>query len=272
MKSKDLTLVINKLIDDLKLELNDTKNLSLLIKCVRAYSSKVHIWNVLSDLELVKKFSPLSCKILDFGCGIGIQSYLLAIMGYEVTGLETVFDKSIDGFLKKKAKSYIESRDKNMTFVWDKIKTKLPTIRFETYNGRDIPYPNDTFDAVFSYAVIEHIPKEDVPRIIGEINRILRPGGVFYIFQLPQIYSYTEFIARQFNIESHKFLWKFSEIINILTKSGFEIILKKRVDMFFNHPYKLVNPFFTLVRIFDEFLLRTPLSFFCHHLTVVAKK
>ena len=75
------------------------EELTFLKKCFRAYSSKAHIRNVMHDLEILKNLSPPSQTILDFGCGIGLQSFLLAKMGYQVIGLETVEDKSLDGFL-----------------------------------------------------------------------------------------------------------------------------------------------------------------------------
>ncbi len=245
--------------------------LDFLNKCIRAYSSKAHLWNNFNDLRLVSRFSPPPQNILDFGCGIGIQSYLLSEMGYKVTGLETVFDKSLEGFLKKRARVHIETRENSMTTVWRLIRDQSSDIIFDVYDGIRLPYKDNSFDIVFAYAVIEHIPKKDVPAMIKEIGRVLKSGGIFYIFQLPQRYSYTEFLARTLNIESHEFLWSFREITDILKPAGLEIIYTARADMFFNHPYRLINPFFSLIKFINKFFLQTPLSYFCHHLTIVAR-
>ena len=35
--------------------------------------------------------------------------------------------------------------------------------------------PTASFDAVFSYSVLQHLDKEDVPLVVGEIRRVLRP-------------------------------------------------------------------------------------------------
>ena len=40
------------------------------------------------------------------------------------------------------------------------------------------PYEDAEFDAVTSIDVIEHIPPEDVPETLSEIQRILKPGGL----------------------------------------------------------------------------------------------
>lgn len=272
MDQKDFVTALNGLIADIRKEGLSREALDFLGKCVRAYSSMAHVWNNYRDLELVGRLSPPPQRILDFGCGIGIQSYLLSRMGYRVTGLETIYDKSLEGFLKHNAQVHIGTRDDSMRTVWKIVKSRMPELEFEVYDGVNIPHAKDKFDAVFSYAVLEHIPKDDVPAIIKEIWRVLRPGGLFYVFQLPQVYSYTEFLARRLNIESHEFLWKPREIDNVLTKAQFEVIYRNRADMFFNHPHELINPFFPVIKVANEFLLSTPLSFFCHHLTVIGQK
>ncbi len=41
-----------------------------------------------------------------------------------------------------------------------------------------LPFPAATFDFVFSQAVLEHVP--DPHAAVREMNRVLKPGGVFY--------------------------------------------------------------------------------------------
>lgn len=40
-----------------------------------------------------------------------------------------------------------------------------------------LPFPDETFDCVFSEHMIEHIPYQDATHLINEIYRILKPGG-----------------------------------------------------------------------------------------------
>jgi hypothetical protein len=125
---------------------------------------------------------------------------------------------------------------------------------------------------VFSYAVLEHIPPCEVPAILDEIQRVLKVGGILYIFQLPRRKSYTEFIARKLGMESHPYLWARKQMQRLLECKGFSVIFAERVDMLFNHPYKMINPLFPIYRPINRFLIHTPLSHFAHHLTVVAAK
>lgn len=240
-------------------------------KCFRAYSSKAHVYNVLHDLDVLRKISPPPQRILDFGCGIGLQSFLLAQKGYRVFGLETVEDKSLDSFFKGKAAAHIMSREQSMRSVWSVIKAKVD-VDFRFYDGMKQPFPDGYLDIVFSYAVLEHIPPIEVPAVLDEIRRVLRVGGVLYVFQLPRRTSYTEFFARKLGMESHPYLWTLKHVQRLLESKGFRVIFSEKVDMLFNHPYKIINPVFPLLHPISKFLIHTPLSYFAHHLTVVATK
>ena len=42
-----------------------------------------------------------------------------------------------------------------------------------------LPYPDDTFDIVYSSQVFGHLPPPDMPlRALAEIRRVLKPGGI----------------------------------------------------------------------------------------------
>lgn len=45
-------------------------------------------------------------------------------------------------------------------------------------DAADLPFPAGSFDAVFSVATFEHLL--DLPRVLSEMHRVLRPGGIVY--------------------------------------------------------------------------------------------
>lgn len=51
-------------------------------------------------------------------------------------------------------------------------------VSFEQINGLELPYPGGAFDVVICNHVYEHVP--DADRLMGEIQRVLRPGGHCY--------------------------------------------------------------------------------------------
>lgn len=44
-------------------------------------------------------------------------------------------------------------------------------------DGRFLPFPNGIVDQVFSYSVLQHLPREDVYATLRETGRVLRVGG-----------------------------------------------------------------------------------------------
>jgi SAM-dependent methyltransferase len=47
----------------------------------------------------------------------------------------------------------------------------------ERQDARNLTYPDELFDAVYSVSVVEHIPEEGDSTALREIGRVLRPGG-----------------------------------------------------------------------------------------------
>jgi SAM-dependent methyltransferase len=45
-------------------------------------------------------------------------------------------------------------------------------------------FPDATFDLVYSNIVLQHVPPRNALRYVGELVRVLRPGGLL-VFQLP---------------------------------------------------------------------------------------
>ncbi len=87
-------------------------------------------------------------NILEIGAGTGVQSRFLASMGYSVEAIDVP------------ESGYRESR------VWPIC----------DYDGKRIPFPDESFDVVFSSSTLEHIPH--VRDFQDEIRRVLRPDGI----------------------------------------------------------------------------------------------
>lgn len=43
----------------------------------------------------------------------------------------------------------------------------------------DLPFEDESFDDVWAYTSLLHIPKADIGTALSEINRVLKPGGAF---------------------------------------------------------------------------------------------
>jgi ubiquinone/menaquinone biosynthesis C-methylase UbiE len=52
-----------------------------------------------------------------------------------------------------------------------------PTLRFETVDGRRLPFPDGSFDFVTTWTVLQHIPPEQIAATVAEVRRVLAPAG-----------------------------------------------------------------------------------------------
>ncbi|NUT00469.1 MAG: class I SAM-dependent methyltransferase [Sphingomonas sp.] len=78
-------------------------------------------------------------------------------------------------------------------FLWQRS-SKVPTI---AAGGENLPFEDARFDVVFSDNVIDHAP--DPAKIISEIARVLKPGGLFY-FTVNVHHSIYHFSSRAYGI------------------------------------------------------------------------
>lgn len=100
-------------------------------------------------------------RFLDLGCGLGRHSILFA---------ENEFDTySID--LSQYA---IEALDKKACELGLNIKTTVGDIH-------NLPFEANMFDCLLAYHSISHTDTKGIKVIIGEINRVLKDDGEFFI-------------------------------------------------------------------------------------------
>jgi len=99
-------------------------------------------------------------RVLDVGCGTGRALIQLA---------QSTPAGRIDGIDVTAA---MVSRTRNRL-------TGPPQVRTRIMRGcaQDLPYPNDTFDAVFSSYLVDVLPRPSVTPALHEMRRVLRPYG-----------------------------------------------------------------------------------------------
>jgi 2-polyprenyl-6-hydroxyphenyl methylase/3-demethylubiquinone-9 3-methyltransferase len=107
----------------------------------------------------IEKFKTSSEVIyaLEVGCGGGILSEELAKMGLLTTG--------------------IDPSEQSLNSAINHAKESNLIINYEKGAGETLPFPNNSFDVVICCDVLEHV--RDLPKVISEISRVLKRGGVF---------------------------------------------------------------------------------------------
>jgi SAM-dependent methyltransferase len=113
-------------------------------------------------------------RVLDIGCNWGRWSIAASRRGYRAIGI----DPGIAGIQA----AYRVSRALGVS------------PGFVVGDGRSLPFPDHSFDVVFSYSVLQHFSKDDAKASIREAARVTRPGGRVLIqlanlFGVRQLYN-----------------------------------------------------------------------------------
>lgn len=200
-------------------------------------------------------------KILDIGCGAGDTLLLLKELGWDTYGID------MDSRAIENAK-----------------KRGLTNLELGTY--KDLSrYPDNYFDAIRLYHVIEHL--DDPSLCLSLIKKKLKNNGEL-IVGTPNIKSFvgTIFKSRWYNLDSprHLFLFSPSTLKKLLEKEGFGVkkiefcstggiagslqyffrdILNKKIDLIHKLPVVLLfyplEWFLNKLRTGDVFVVRTKL-------------
>ena len=123
-------------------------------------AENVGLWN--SERIVFEKYIPKSSKIIEFGCGAGRISLGLSALGYGNITATDFAPKMVEAAAEIFARHNADIE----TFVCDATDTRLKDTSFDA--------------AIFGFNGLMQIPKSaQRRRAIGEICRILKPGGIF---------------------------------------------------------------------------------------------
>jgi ubiquinone/menaquinone biosynthesis C-methylase UbiE len=117
-------------------------------------------------------------KLLEIGCGAGIDLVRFARGGAEVTGVDL-------------SQTAVELAQKN--FSLRNLKGDLRVM-----NGEALEFPGDAFDVVYAHGVLQYTA--DIQQMINEARRVLRPGGEF-ICMVYNRKGWLKFMSKFFKVE-----------------------------------------------------------------------
>jgi len=101
-------------------------------------------------------------RVLEVGCGAGVDLVRFARGGAEVTGVDL-------------ARPAIDLARAN--FEQQGLQGE-----FRVADGEQLPFPDDSFDLVFAHGVVQYTPNPQ--RLVDECRRVLKPGGdaIFQVY------------------------------------------------------------------------------------------
>jgi SAM-dependent methyltransferase len=174
----------------------------------------IGIWNYIRIADDITRQVPPGA-LLDWGCGYGQMTYLLRRRGFQVTPFD------IGESTKAALPDIPACRGLNIVYATH------PT---------ELPFEDNSFDAVLSCGVLEHVDEFSQPgnesKSLREIARVLRPGGRFFIYQLPQRYAWQEAMMRCLHLGYvHPRRYTAREISRILRHAGYSVLRIRRANL-----------------------------------------
>lgn len=135
----------------------DASNLDARIALHEQFSTNPHglpLW-IFDQVEL-----PDDARIVEIGCGSGTlwaENYKRIPEGWQIT---------------------LTDASPGMICETQQRLSGSDSFRFQVANAQELPFPDESFDAVMAAHMLYHVPDRD--KAFSEIVRILRPGGHLY--------------------------------------------------------------------------------------------
>ena len=156
--------------------------------------------------RLIAEFVPeKNARIIDWGGLYGQVTKILLGLGYQ-----NVF-------------TYLLHRTPHYPLFREAF--SLPTLWGQDPNRLELE--NKSVDVFISSGVLEHVREDgvgDEKLILPEIYRVLKKGGLFFIWNLPAPWGSSELLARLFKKWHHTYCFRKGEILDLLGGAGFQIL------------------------------------------------
>lgn len=122
-----------------------------------AYSAGTRDHDVSQNIDTLLRYieAPQPFELLDLGCAAGRDLATFKALGHRVTGLEG--SPALAALARKNSGCKVLEQ-----------------------NFLALDLPPSHFDGVFANAVLFHLPSQVLPRILGELQATLKPGGVLF--------------------------------------------------------------------------------------------
>ncbi|CAN5555704.1 hypothetical protein BH11BAC2_BH11BAC2_04440 [soil metagenome] len=118
----------------------------------------------LSYMELLPDVYPET--VLELGCGVGYQSAFLAQIAKKVVATDLP-----DEDMATHTPGMIQAKSLHQQL-------NISNVELLGCSAESLPFPDNSFDMVYSSHVLEHIPDQD--KALREIYRVLKPGGIHF--------------------------------------------------------------------------------------------
>ncbi|WP_198263558.1 class I SAM-dependent methyltransferase [sulfur-oxidizing endosymbiont of Gigantopelta aegis] len=150
-------------------------------------------------------------SILELGCGDARLTRLIALTGEN----RSVTAAEVDTI----------QHEKNFQI------NDLPNVKFIMSGSEKIPVDDNSFDVVFMFKSLHHVPLDKMDQAFAEVSRVLKPSGLVYISE-PIFEGEFNEVLRLFHDEERVRQVAFNHIVKAVDEKQFSLV----EELFFNTP------------------------------------
>jgi len=144
---------------------------------------------------------PPSClHALDVGCGVGLTDCFLAGIFGELHGVdinEGVIEKAV---------------------------LTNPSVYYQVYDGKRLPFADRSMDVIFTICVMHHIAPADWLEMVHEFRRVTRKDGLVIVFEHNPFNPLTRRVVSNCEFDADAVLLKQSAVKRLMQDSGIQVI------------------------------------------------
>ena len=141
-------------------------------------------------------------RIVDLGCAAGALTHFLSGFGAAAVG--------------------VDSEERAIT----KARSLFPELEFRQADVAELPFAEDSFDKAVAGDLVEHLGEETFRAMLGELQRVLVPGGSLSIYTPNPLHPIERLKARNLVLAqnpTHIGLRTSAELAEILRDCGFVV-------------------------------------------------
>jgi SAM-dependent methyltransferase len=119
--------------------------------------------------------------------------------------------------------------------VIERAKGSNPGINYILYDGKNLPFENNSFNLTFAVNVMHHVPVDLWQNFCSEMHRVLKPGGIAAVFEHNPANPLTRKVVRDCEFDRDAVLLPHRKIKELFTVSKLEVIEDSYIIFF---PFK----------------------------------
>ena len=160
-------------------------------------------------LKVLSKFGYKPRRVLDLGCGTGEAEEVLCRYFDEMVGID-----ASEGMIN-------EAKRKN-----------LPNSEFKQADVLNLPFPDRSFDLVFSFCLFHHLPEDRREHAMKEAARVGKKSAVLLTFEHNPRNPITQYVVSKSSIDEGVVLISAKRMEELYMNAGLKIIRKGFIIFF----------------------------------------